>query len=548
MNSLRSRLILGSSLIALVPLAIAIYFLSQRVEGMVRIQAEERLGTALGGLQAELHANAEQVAQKLGILAKDVTLKRLYLLNPGGSRDLSQYLAEKRFLLGLDFLQVSDPSGIVVANADARSGVPPESLADASHLTMAASAPILYQNEIAGLLRGGLALDAAFLQRLKQTRGVDLVLRDAEGRPVAATLGDSLGASEPASGVARIEVAGESYLGRSFPLELGAGSRASVAGLVSAAAADRTIQGLQVTAALLGLLGVVIAVALGVLWSSQVSGPVERLAAFSHRLSQGDWEEPLTLQSVGELQTLVAALERMRGDLRRYRDQLVIGERHAAWSQMARKVAHEIKNPLTPIAVSVADLKRSFDQKRPDFPQILDQAVRTVSDEVQALKRLLHEFSEFGRFPAPLFAPCDPATLLADLETLYSREVAEGRLAFAPPRIPIRVSADADQLRQALVNLIKNALEALDGDGRVTVAATARDVDLEITVSDTGPGLSVEQRANLFVPGFTTKTSGSGLGLTIVERIIHDHRGTIAVEAGRAGGTTFRIHLPQERS
>lgn len=542
MKSLRSRLILGSAFIALLPLALAIFLLSFRVERMMRTEAGERLDVALGGLQSELEVQAEEVAQKLRILARDVTLKRLYLV--GDERqELGRYLEEKRFLLGLDFLAVSDTAGAVVTSSEARSGAAPDSLERG--LSMSGVAPILYQGERAGLLRGGLALDSTFLQRLRQTRGVDLVLREGD-RVVASTLGGSPDRPSDVLGVmSRLTVAGQPYLARSFPLDLGGDSSISVIGLVPAATGDRTIIALQLTAALLGLLGVIIAVVLGLMWSSQVSRPVVTLAAFADRLSRGEWDEPLALKSVGELQTLVAALERMRGDLRRYRDQLVIGERHAAWSQMARKVAHEIKNPLTPIAISISDLKRSYEQKRPDFPQVLDQAVRTVGEEVHALKRLLEEFSELGRFPAPVFAPCDVADLFADLEALYSREASEGRLLIDRAQRNGALAADAAQLRQALVNLVKNGLEAIDGDGRVTLAAAARDGGVEITVSDTGPGLSAEQRAHLFVPGFTTKTSGSGLGLTIVERIVHDHGGTIVAEAAGGGGTTFRIFLPR---
>jgi nitrogen fixation/metabolism regulation signal transduction histidine kinase len=343
--------------------------------------------------------------------------------------------------------------------------------------------------------------------------------------------------------VSRVSGPRGSYLSRTFVLMLGTPEQVTLMGLVSSDSADRTVRDLQRTAALLALLGVGLAIVLGIVWSSQVSRPVETLTAFAERLARGEWEEPVTVHSVGELQTLVAALERMRADLRRYREQLVIGERHAAWSQMARKVAHEIKNPLTPIAISVEGLKRSFEQKRPDFPQVLDQAVRTVGDEVHALKRLLGEFSELGRFPAPVFAPCDVGDLFADLEALYAREVGEGRLTAPRPRPPVTVTADGAQLRQALVNLVKNGLEAIDGSGRVALAASPTPDGAEITVSDDGPGLRPEQRAHLFVPGFTTKSAGSGLGLTIVERIVHDHGGTIVVEPGEGRGTTFRITL-----
>jgi signal transduction histidine kinase len=542
MKSLRSRLILGVALIALAPLALAIFVLSFRVERLMRTEAGERLDVALGGLQSELQVEAEEVAQKLRILARDVTLKRLYLVDRE-SQELGRYLEEKRFLLGLDFLAVTDTAGSVAASSEVRTGSGPDSIH--AGLSMSGVAPILYQGETAGLLHGGVTLDAAFLQRLKQTRGVDLVLREGE-RTVASTLEAPQGLPSTVPGpTSRLALAGRSYLARSFPLDLGL-SRVDVVGLVPTAAGDRMILALQLTAALLGVAGLIVAVLLGVMWSSQISRPVETLAAFAEQLSRGEWEEPLTLRSVGELQTLVTALERTRGDLRRYRDQLVIGERHAAWSQMARKVAHEIKNPLTPIAISISDLKRSYELQRPDFPQVLDQAVRTVGDEVHALKRLLEEFSELGRFPAPVFAPVEISEIFADLEALYSREIAEGRLVVDRSTPVGTVAADGAQLRQALVNLVKNGLEALDGDGVVTVATRPGDSGVEITVTDTGPGLSSEQRTHLFVPGFTTKASGSGLGLTIVERIVHDHGGTIVAEAAEGGGTRFRIRLPRK--
>lgn len=541
MRSLRSRLIVGSALVAVVPLSMAMYLLSRQVGSTVRSQAADRLNAALGGIRDELRSDGDRISGKLRILGRDPVLKRLYLVKPSGSRDLAEYLAERQFLLGFDFLQVSDTSGTVVSEASpAASGMP--------GLELAASAPIQYENRTAGFVHGGIMFDARFLARLKQTGGMDLILRDGSGRAVAATLEGS-GESEIPSraNVQRVLIQGRSYLIQDIPLEVGGLPHASVTGLISTAAADQTISTLQWTSAFLGAMGLGIAILLGILWSSQISRPVERLASFSVKLAQGDWDEPLRFRSVGELQTLVEALERMRRDLATYRERLLTSERQAAWSQMARKVAHEIKNPLTPIAISVADLKRSYDQRRDDFPAILDQAVRTISDEVNTLKRLLQEFSDFGRFPAPQFAPCQFAGLLADLEALYGREIAAGRLEISRPRREITFSADAGQIRQALVNLLKNGLEALEGAGRVVVSAGADGDRLEISVANTGRGLSADAKAHLFVPGFTTKAFGSGLGLTIVERIVSEHHGTITVDTSEGHGTTFRIRLPLEQ-
>jgi nitrogen fixation/metabolism regulation signal transduction histidine kinase len=354
-----------------------------------------------------------------------------------------------------------------------------------------------------------------------------------------------LAGATDAGAVRRVSFADRSYLARDLVLPLGSARTARITGLISTAPLDRTIAVVQWTSLGLGVLGLALAVLLGLLWSSQVSRPVERLAAFSQRVAQGQWDEPLTLESVRELQTLVAALDRMRGDLRAYRERLVASERQAAWSQMARIVAHEVKNPLTPIAISIADLKRSFDQQRPEFPAILEQAVRTIGDEVDALRRMLQEFSEFARLPAPSPSPCTANDLLADLGVLYARELAEGRLAIAAPERELALTADAGQLRQALVNLVRNGLEAVNGAGCVCVGAALDGDHVAITVADDGPGLGDEQRTRLFTPGFTTKSEGSGLGLTVVQRIVLDHRGTVAVDTARGTGTTFRIRLPR---
>jgi nitrogen fixation/metabolism regulation signal transduction histidine kinase len=570
MNSLRARLILGAALVAVIPLAVAMALMSQRIQATVRAQAAERLTAVLGILQSQVGEDARAIQEKVAILARDPDTRRLYLVPSASGRDLAEHLAEQQFLLGLDLLVIADSSGRVVADAAtapsalARAGRAPfpagaldrvrgtglalERVPGDSALVLAAAAPILYQGEPVGLVRGGTMLDARFLARLGRTSGVHLVLHDERGEAAAGTLPRGAVAPSPRlEGAERVSLAGRSHLAQSLAIDVGSGPRAWLTGLASTGAADETIAALRWTSLLLGLLGVGLAIALGALWSRQVSRPVERLAGFSERIARGEWDEPLALHSVRELETLVEALERMRSDLRGYRERLVASERQAAWSQMARKVAHEIKNPLTPIAISIADLKRSHDQRRPDFPEILDQAVRTVSEEVETLKRLLNEFSEFGRFPAPAFAACRVRDLAADLRTLYGRDVEAGRLAVAGPEGDPSLRADRGQLRQALVNLVKNGLEAVEQGGRVEVAMRPAGGALEITVADTGAGLSEEQRANLFVPGFTTKTHGSGLGLTIVERVVGDHGGTIAVESAAGRGTTFRIRLPLAR-
>ena len=574
MNSLRVRLVLGFALVAILPIALVTLLLGRRIQAEVRAQSAERLAAALGFLQVRLDADAGRLHEKLALLAADAQLKRLYLVEAGTDAELREHLATQRFLLDLDYLAVVDTAGRVVADAatapfaHSRAGREPVTMealpamavagrpalarvADGRALALDDAEPILYRGEPVGLVRGGFLLDSLRLADLRATSGVDLVLWDATGAVVASTL--PAAAALPADGAGdagRVTLSGRPYLALRDTLHVGgtagrqAGAGSRIAGIVSTAPSDATLAALRTTSIALGLAAAAIAVLLGLLWSLQISRPVERLAEFSQRISRGEWDEPLALESVRELQTLVEALERMRGDLHGYRERLVASERQAAYGQMARKVAHEIKNPLTPIAISVADLKRSYDQQRPDFPQILDQAVRTIDEEVHALKRLLQEFSDFGRFPHAELAPCDLGVLLDDVRALFAHEVRAGRLVISGPGTALVAQADRGQLKQALVNLVQNALDATAEAGHVRVHARAASGTMELGVADDGPGLTAEQREQLFVPGFTTKAHGSGLGLTIVERIVTDHGGTIDVDSAPGRGTAFTIRLP----
>jgi signal transduction histidine kinase len=564
-TSLRARLVLGAVLVAIAPVALAVTVLGARLESTVRRQAGERLAAALDVLEAQLRAEGAQVTAKLELLAADAELKRALLLDAGDA-GLREHVAVQQYLVGLDYLGVTDTAGAIVAeaatapNARARPGREPvllgalpsasdslASLAQPRALLLDAAAPIRYRDEVVGRVRGGVVLDSLRLAALSATSGVELVMLDAHGARIAGT---TAAAAPPAPGdgaTVRVRDGRRAWFAQQRSLAPGAGAPVTFAAFVSAAPTDDALAALRVSSLLLGLAAAATAVALSVLWSRSVSRPVERLAAFSQRIARGEWDEPLAVESVREMQALVDALERMRGDLRDYRERLVASERQAAYGQMARKVAHEIKNPLTPIAVSVADLKRSYEQGREDFPEILSQAVRTIDEEVQSLKRLLQEFSEFGRFPPPRLVPCDARDALRDVASLHARERGEGRLVMEAPAAALPVMADRAQLKQALLNLVQNALDATAAGGIVRLSARAADGRAELIVCDDGPGMSAEQRAGLFVPGFTTKAHGSGLGLTIVERIATDHGGTVAVESAPGRGTTFTLRLPLTR-
>lgn len=569
MNSLRTRLIWGFSLVAVLPLAMAMVLLGARIQHTVRAQAAARLDTAIGVVQSQLRADGERMLQQLALLGRDPQLKRLVLVPGNGELELRQYLADQRFLLGLDYLVVTDTSQRVLGDAAAAStasepaslgaeqlpvrvddGLLVSTLMGAGGLVLDSRAAIPYLDHRAGVIRGGVRLDSTFLARWHLTSGLELILRDPQGRVVATTLHGGL-APRPRTAdttVGVVQLGGRSWFTREADLKIGAhdGTAAHLTALASSAAADDAIGVLRSTAIVLGLLSIVLAIVLGVVWSHQVAQPIVRLAGFSERIARGDWDEPLLLESMRELQMLVDALERMRTDLHGYRDNLRASERQAAYGQMARKVAHEIKNPLTPIAISVQGLKRAFEQQSPaEFSGTLDDAVRTVSEEIQRLKTLLQEFSDLGRFPPVRPTRFVLGDLIGELRLLYEHEVSAGRLSFESPPAALSLDADRDQLRQVLINLVQNGLDATAANaGRVRVSAMRRDDVMCLVVRDDGPGLSEEQRAQLFVPEFTTKSHGNGLGLTIVERIIAEHGGTIEVESAPGRGTAFELRLP----
>jgi two-component system nitrogen regulation sensor histidine kinase NtrY len=239
---------------------------------------------------------------------------------------------------------------------------------------------------------------------------------------------------------------------------------------------------------------------------------------------------------------------------------LIRAQRVAAWRDVARRLAHEIKNPLTPIQLSAERLRRNFSTAPPNARALVDECTGAIITEVDALKNLVDEFAQFARLRGPKMAPADLNSIVADTARLYagvlqaSSVVLEQRLA---PDVPL-VRVDVEQIRQVIINLVDNALEALggpaaaarpDGAPPTIVLATARDDArqmLRLTVVDNGPGVPAADRDKLFMPYYSTKGRGSGLGLAIVRRIINEHGGVIEVGDALPTGTVFTIDLPAE--
>jgi two-component system, NtrC family, nitrogen regulation sensor histidine kinase NtrY len=225
--------------------------------------------------------------------------------------------------------------------------------------------------------------------------------------------------------------------------------------------------------------------------------------------------------------------------------ELIKAQQAAAWSEAARRIAHEIKNPLTPIKLSAERLLRRGRQGGDrELREALEEGVETIVREVDTLQSMVDEFSRYARMPRPHPAPTDVARLVADTLDLYRGLKAGVEVETRVDPGIGELSLDARQIRRALINLLDNAVEATEAPGRVVVSAQRADGHLHLHVADTGRGIAAEDREKLFLPYFSTKGRGTGLGLAIVHRIVSDHGGSIRVEDNRPHGTVFTLDLP----
>lgn len=303
---------------------------------------------------------------------------------------------------------------------------------------------------------------------------------------------------------------------------------------------------------LLVLTALIVAVLAGwaMVASRAVVRPVRRLVAATERIAQGDLAARVPARGRHELAELGRAFNRMAEDLAHSRERLAHAERRAAWAEMARQVAHEIKNPLTPMRMSAQLLRRVLREGDPRAPEIAERLARTVLEQTEALDRIAAQFRQFAGPPSR-----DPEHLAADdlLEDARAHlaglaEAREGiELVFSPGAPGAMVHADRQEIRRVFLNLVHNACAACDGRGRIELSSRVEGDAVVFRVADDGAGVAEEIRGRLFDPYFTTRSAGTGLGLAICRRILEAHGGAIRLEESRPGRTVFRFELPCAR-
>src|ERR1700693_6176087 len=314
-------------------------------------------------------------------------------------------------------------------------------------------------------------------------------------------------------------------------------------------------QRIEWIAASVGAAALLIALLLIWWFSARITHPVEELAVAAREVASGRWDARIDVRTYDEVGQLATAFNDMTRTLAVQKERLLQTERVAAWRELARRLAHELRNPLFPMQITVENMQRAKQLEAKQFLEVFNESTATLKTELANLNTIVGRFSDFSKMPAPQFAKVNVNEILRAAIRLFEAQFnAVGKPTittefFLTEPLP-EIDADADLLHKAFQNLVLNALDAMPAGGTLTLRTSERERNIRIEVADTGKGLTPEECSRLFTPYYTTKQQGTGLGLAIVQSVVSDHHGTISVSSDEGRGTTFRIELPlrqQER-
>ncbi|MBC8374769.1 MAG: ATP-binding protein, partial [FCB group bacterium] len=275
-----------------------------------------------------------------------------------------------------------------------------------------------------------------------------------------------------------------------------------------------------------------------------ITRPLTRLLSATEQLKGGDFDFQIKESAYSPLNGLIIAFNNMVFELNQSKERLIEAEKQTIWQEMARAMAHEIKNPLTPIRLAAQRLEMKYHEKAEDLPEILEKSLRIVNEEVDNLQSLVTAFSGFAKMPEAQFDNYDLNQQLRDISDQYSDEA---KIDLNLDESLKEIFADTMQMKQVLVNLIQNAIQACETEPHIEVSTSVQNQSCTIDIKDHGKGISEADLVKIFEPYFTTKKKGTGLGLAITRRIIRQHGGDIKATSVLGKGTTFIISFPCNR-
>ena len=561
---------------------------------------QDRANAVAAPFRSEFQRRGQDVARKIESVAASDEVQRIALevnrgaASPGAATDTGSYLTEARSLAAqqqLDFLELVDYQGNILSSAQwqAKFGYPEpaisvtpgapgagvflkrEELSNGSTLGLFAIRAVREGQQPLFVI-GGERLDQNFLSTLDMPAGTRVLLYqnlDAKWNPhsLLDLNGPAAGADRLSNLVEQVRATGQeshsvihwtadSADAEAFHAIPLTGPNQQLMGVLLVASSRRPLIDLQrrviSTAMLVGGLGIFVAVLASLWFTARVTHPVVSLAQAARRVAAGDLAAKVEVESGDELGELAASFNRMTEDLVQQKDRTLQAERVAAWRELARRLAHELKNPLFPLQVTVENLMRAKEKSPAMFEEVFHESTATLLAEINNLKTIIGRFSEFSRMPQPQRRPTQVNDVLGSVLRVFQAQLQQNdrirvHTDFAANLREIQV--DPDLLHRALQNLVLNAIDAMPQGGDLTLRTNELATDgsgdgVSISVSDTGSGLTPEECDRLFTPYYTTKTHGTGLGLAIVQSVVSDHGGKISVESTKEKGTTFRIELP----
>jgi len=560
----------------------------------------QRTAALITEFQREFTRQGEEVARRVEAIAGSEALTRMATTLSGTPADSAEYfdlaksMAESR---QLDFLELVDSHGNIISSAQwpAKFGYPEaafETLSGSSEQSAFLKQEEMQDSTALGLFAvrttrvgdhpiyviGGRRLDKSFLSALDLPADMRALLYQNRGDHFSPDfLIDPNGGNTPdparpekfatlidAVRQYNVEMTGvvhwssdqaDDEVFHAIPLR-GAGKERPLLAILMIGTSRRPYvelkRHIRASALLVGGGGIVLAILLSSWAAARVTRPVEQLARAAQNVAAGNWDTRVDVPGDDEVSQLANSFNLMTTELLTQKERLVQTERVAAWRELARRLAHELKNPLFPLQLTVENLVRARMQSPEQFDEVFRESSRTLLAEISNLKAIIGRFSEFSKMPHPQLQQISVNELMRGVAQLFQAQLqAPGRAPITcklelDERIPT-IPADPELLHRALSNLVLNAMDAMPKGGTLTLRTKADDGKVIMEVADTGSGLTREECERIFTPYYTSKQHGTGLGLAIVQSVVSDHGGRISVRSEPGQGTAFVIELPKER-
>ena len=598
--SLRQKLLLLFSLTVAAAVAAVAWTVLLRIRQVFETRDQEETTLFVSQFQREFQHRSTDVASAVDRIAGQERVRNM-AFELVQSNDAAPYLSEAQILAEdaqLDFLEIVGPDGNIVSSAQwpARFGYAEPAADEGSQTPFLKREELPEGSSVLGLfavrairgaepavkLIGGRRLDQSFLADLPVAPGMQVGLysdvssgTQSDGsdqspgvstgfdpKRLVSASGDVPGAARYASLIGQARNSGEqassilyitqkredSINATAIPLKNTAGKVMAVLTVaISRSGLVAEQQQIRAIAYSVAGGGILLAIIFSLWIAARVSRPVEELARAAEEVASDSWDTQVPVRGRDEVAVLARSFNHMTGHLTNQREKLVQSERVAAWRELARRLAHELKNPLFPLQLTVENLVRARQLPAAEFDEVFNECTQTLSMEIDNLKTIIGRFSDFSKMPKPELERIDARDVVGRVRALYAISSEDGpkiNLETDVDDRPMPLMVDPELLHRALSNLVLNAKDAMPEGGTVTISTHPKGDAVELRVADTGLGLTPEECERLFTPYYTTKQHGTGLGLAIVQSVVADHAGTITVESLAGHGATFVITLP----